>query len=306
MWRTGLRIVTMLVAGGMAGACGSSGSDAAREAPVDLAMRAETAPPASLDAPTSGARMIAVAGVAAPPPSPETVRMIVRTAELTLQVSDVKAVMEQVAEATTASGGFLGASRLWREGESDRASMTVRVPAARLDATLGRLRALAVRVDNASVTGEDVTRQAVDLSAQLVNLRATEIELRALLVTVRQRTQKASDVLEVHAELSRVRGEIEQRTAELQTLTQLAALSTITLDLRPDVVATPIASESWQPRGVLRDATRALARTARAGASAAIWAVVYGGPMLLLVAGMALLGRRALRGRGWRSWHAAP
>ena len=33
----------------------------------------------------------------------------------------------------------VGASRLWRDGEMDRASMTVRVPAARLDATLAPL-----------------------------------------------------------------------------------------------------------------------------------------------------------------------
>ena len=142
-----------------------------------------------------------------------------------------------------------------------------------------------------------MTRQAVDLTAQLVNLRATETELRALLVTVRQRTQKASDVLEVHTELSRVRGEIEQRTAELQTLTQLAALSTITLELRPDVVATPIASDAWQPRGVLRDATRALVGTARTVVSAAIWGVVYGGPFLILAGGCALLIRRLIGAR---------
>ncbi len=297
MWRTGLRMLTTVAVGALVAACARERASEPTELRSDPAMRAEAAPAATIDAANTGARMIAVAGMAVAPPSAETVRMIVRTAELTLQVSDVKAVMDQVAEATSAVGGFLGASRLWREGESDRASMTVRVPSARLDATLARFRGLAVRVDNASVTGEDVTRQAVDLNAQLVNLRATETELRALLVTVRQRTQKASDVLEVHTELSRVRGEIEQHTAELQTLTQLAALSTITLELRPDVVATPIASEAWQPRGVLRDATRALVGTGRTVVSAAIWGVVYGGPLLLFAAGCALLIRRLVRAR---------
>jgi len=290
-------MLTTVALGALVGACGRARASEPNEMGSDPAMHIDAAPVASLDAAESGARMIAVAGMAVAPPSAEAVRMIVRTAELTLQVSDVKAVMDQVAEATSASGGFLGASRLWREGESDRASMTVRVPATRLDPTLARFREFAVRVDNASVTGEDVTRQAVDLNAQLVNLRATETELRALLVTVRQKTQKASDVLEVHTELSRVRGEIEQHTAALQTLTQLATLSTITLELRPDVVATPIASEAWQPRGVLRDATRALAGTARTVVSAAIWGVVYGGPLLLCAGGCALLIRRLVGAR---------
>jgi hypothetical protein len=300
MWRSGRLMMTM-VASGMLGACAQSGSPEARMQAVDeVSVTSDAAPASTPEAMVSGARLIAAAGVAGTagaPPSPESVRMIVRTAELSLQVADVKAVMEQVAQAVSASGGFLGASRLWRDGESDRASMTVRVPADRLDATVARFRGLAVRVDNASVTGEDVTRQAVDLNAQLVNLRATETELRALLITVRQRTQKASDVLEVHTELSRVRGEIEQRTAELQTLTQLAALSTITLELRPDVVATPIASASWQPRGVLRDATRALVGTARVVATAAIWGAVYGGPLLLCAGAGILLFRRVRNAR---------
>ena len=96
-------------------------------------------------------------------PAPE--RMIVRTAELSMQVGDVHRVTQQIADATVAAHGFLGTSRLWRDGERDRATMVVRVPAAVLDATLATLRAMAVRVDDESVSGEDVTRQAVDLNA---------------------------------------------------------------------------------------------------------------------------------------------
>ncbi len=296
MWRRGLVVVAVL------SAC-SRGSD--ESAPRSAMVASGGAPvergasESMSDAAAPQQRAIA-AGFATPsaaaPTAPAVQRMIVRTADISLQVSDVRRATQQVADATREVEGFLGASRLWREGELDRASMTVRVPAAKLDATLARLRGMAVRVDNESVTGEDVTRQAVDLTAQLTNLRATETELRALLVTVRQKTQKASDVLEVHTELSRVRGEIEQRTAELQSLTQLAALSTITLDLRPDVVATPIASATWQPRGVLRDATRALLATSRSLVNGLIWAVVYGGPMVLLVGGLVFVAR-ALRSR---------
>jgi len=229
------------------------------------------------------------------PRSPSIERMIVRSASMTLQVSDIRKTVDAVARATSVAEGFLGTSRLWREGEQQRASMTVRVPSARLDATLASLRALAVRVDDESVSGEDVTRQAVDLRAQVTNLRATEVELRALLQTVREKTKRAADVLEVHAELTRVRGDIDRLEAELQSLVQLAALSTITLDLRPDVVATPLASMGWQPRGVLRDATRALVGTLRVVVNGAIWAGVYAVPLLLLAALVGMAVRRLLR-----------
>lgn len=287
MSRTELVVMAVLAA-----ACGGGARpDAAalRDAAVGSAQNA-----LEVSAPVAGARASVVAEAIAksvPPAltvattsadSTSVARMIVRSAELSLQVSDVRKAAQQVADATTRVGGFLGASRLWREGEMDRSSMTVRVPSATLDSTLARLRQLAVRVDNESVTGEDVTRQAVDLTAQLTNLRATEAELRALLTTVRIKTQRASDVLEVHRELARVRGEIDQHAAELQSLTQLAALSTITIDLRPDVVATPIATETWQPRGVLRDAVRALADTGRVVVNAGIWLLVWSVPLLLV------------------------
>lgn len=299
MSRSGVWVMAVLAA-----AC-------SRSAPDNMA-RVESAEPAASIAPMADAAMKAVSGGASramslvgAPGSPaqatpaQTSRMIVRSAELSLQVSDVRKAAQLVADATASVDGFLGASRLWRDGEMDRASMTVRVPSAKLDATIARLRQLAVRVDNEAVTGEDVTRQAVDLTAQLTNLRATETELRALLTTVRVRTQRASDVLEVHTELARVRGEIDQHAAELQSLTQLAALSTITLDLRPDVVATPIATNTWQPRGVLRDALRALAGTGRVAVNAVIWSVVYVAPLLLLASGL-LFGLRRIWARNRR------
>lgn len=291
MSRKGVWVMAVLAA-----ACSRSAPDNLTAEPsMALAESAAPVADAAMKAGSGGvSRAISLVGAPASPAqttSTETARMIVRSAELSLQVSDVRKAAQLIADATASVDGFLGASRLWREGEMDRASMTVRVPSAKLDATIARLRQLAVRVDNEAVTGEDVTRQAVDLTAQLTNLRATEAELRALLTTVRIRTQRASDVLEVHTELARVRGEIEQHAAELQSLTQLAALSTITLDLRPDVVASPIATDAWQPRGVLRDALRALAGTGRVAVNAVIWTVVYVAPLLLLAGGL-LFGLR--------------
>jgi Domain of unknown function (DUF4349) len=273
-----------------------AGTDAAASAPAEQsfvtsglqaaqgvrAMKAALVAPASQGAAGSAAN-------AAPAPID---RMIVRSAQMTLQVSDVRKASAEVADAAASVKGFVGNSRMWRDGDADLASLTIRVPSSSLDATLARLRKLAVRVDNEALTGEDVTRQAVDLTAQLTNLRATEAELRALLTTVRLRAKRASDVLEVHAELSRIRGEIDQHTAELQSLTQLAALSTISLELRPDVVATPIATDAWQPRGVLRDALRALAGTGRIAVNGVIWGVVYAAPLILLAGGLLLVLRQ--------------
>ena len=300
----GAALAGLLMAAVTAG-CSRSGSGDAAPASAEMTesmpraeaasmIEADRTSPVAMLVPLATDRAADSAGGSAP--TGVSARMIVRTAELSLQVRDVRKTVQAVSAATSDAEGFLGASRFWHDGDAERASLTVRVPAERLDAVLASLRGLAVRVENESVSGEDVTRQAVDLGARLTNLRATEAELRALLATVRVKTQKASDVLEVHTELARVRGEIEQHTASLQSLSQMAALSTITVTLMPDVVATPIATTGWEPRASLHAASRALVQTFRVVVDAGIWAVVYGVPMLAVAAGLGL-GVRAVRRR---------
>jgi hypothetical protein len=269
-WTTGLALFL---------GCGQSRAEATasvQSEPASAVAADAAAPPMESKGVAAGAPMLLAQALPAPTQAP----MITRSAELSLQVRSVADAVDSLTAITRRANGFVGTSRRWTEGQSERVSATVRVPAAALDDVLATLRRMAVRVDNEAITSEDVTRQAVDLTARLANLRATESELRALLVTVRQRTQRAADILEVHERLSTIRGEIEQHTASLQLLTQQVALSTVTVMLYPDAVAAPIASLGWQPKGVLRDAIRSLVAALRVGATVGIWALVWALPIV--------------------------
>ncbi len=115
-------------------------------------------------------------------------RMIIRTADLSIVVTDATQAQQAVVDMVNGMGGYIADSSAWREGEQLRARMAIRVPADRLDAALVALKALAVRVQQENVRGEDVTEEFTDLTAQLTNLEATEVELRELLTEVRQKT----------------------------------------------------------------------------------------------------------------------
>jgi hypothetical protein len=128
-----------------------------------------------------------------------------------------------------------------------------------------------------------------------VNAEATEKELRELLATVRQRTQKAADILEVYSELTKVRGEIERIRGRIKYLSQMVALSTINLELVPDVLAKPVVEPGWRPVAVLKDAARTLVATLKWFVEAAIWIVVYFLPIGLLF----VLGALGIR-QVWR------
>jgi len=220
----------------------------------------------------------------APGVANDTERMIIRTVDLSLVVTDAEPAMQSITDMVTGMGGYVADSSAWREGEQLRARITVRIPAGDLDDAIAAIKALAVRVERENVSGQDVTEEFTDLSAQLVNLEAAEKELRELLAEVRQRTQQAEDILQVYRELTNIRGEIERVKGRMQYLSTLTALATLNIELIPDILARPVVEPGWRPLETLRNAGRALVNALKGLANALIWLVIYVLPLLILIA----------------------
>ena len=223
-------------------------------------------------------------------------RMIVRTAALTLVVSDTEVSVTHIKSIASALGGYVVDTNLWRDTGQLRGTVTVRVPAESLEDALSQFKGLAVKVDRESGNSQDVTEEYSDLSAQLRNLEATEQELLELLKTVREKTGKAEDILAVYRELTQIRGQIEQLKGRMQYLERTSAMSSVAIELIPDVLAQPIAGAGWRPGEAVNGALRALLQTLRFVVEAAIWVVLYILPaavvFLLPVVGLWILWRR--------------
>jgi hypothetical protein len=213
-----------------------------------------------------------------------TERMIIRTGNLTLVVKDTAQAMNQVRGLAESMGGYVVESNAYRDQGLLRGRMTVRVPAEKFDQAMDGIRAVAVRVESESSSGQDVTEEYSDLSAQLRNLEATETELRELLATVRERTGKAEDILAVYRELTTIRGEIERVKGRMQYLERMTALATINVELIPDELQKPVVEEPWNPQVTLKEALRALVNAGRFLVDALIWLVVVVLPILIIIA----------------------
>ena len=268
----GILLITLLIA--VVG-CAAPASKLAP--PMEAPAAAEPA-----KAPASGGRELASTQSGAL--AGDTARMIVRTADLSIIVTDAVAAQQAVIDMVNGMGGYIADSSAWREGEQLRARMTIRVPADRLDAALAALKAQAVRVQQENIKGDDVTEEFTDLTAQLTNLEATEKELRELLSEVRQKTQKAEDVLAVYDKLTAIRGEIERVKGRMQYLSQMTALATINVELIPDVLAKPVVEPGWRPLETLKNAGRSLVNVLKGLVDVLIWLVVVALPVLLLIA----------------------
>lgn len=227
------------------------------------------------------------AGVEAAPAAPAATaipRMIVRTADVRIIVADTSKTVDAVTKSVESAGGYVSGSNVWREGELLRAKLTLRIPADKLTATLAAIRAQAKRVESETVTSEDVSQEFVDLQSQLRNLEATETELLELLKVARINSKKASDVLEVHEQITIIRGQIEQTRGRMRYLSQVTSMSAIALDVVPDAIAKPVVEKGWRPVVVARDASRALVRLLQNLGTLAIWIVIYVVPILGMLA----------------------
>jgi uncharacterized small protein (DUF1192 family) len=152
--------------------------------------------------------------------------MIIRTASLTIVTKDFENTRAAVEQVVRKHGGYIAQLSASRPNEGAKGlTATVRVPAEKLDATLAELKTLG-RVENETVSGEEVRQQYVDLMARLANARHTE---QRLVEVLRTRTGKVSEVLEVEQEIARVREEIERMDAQRKTLEKQVQFATVSL-----------------------------------------------------------------------------
>jgi hypothetical protein len=198
-----------------------------------------------------------------PPPTPEKKsfsipRKLLRTVDLELEVKDSREVAKRVEEMVNRMGGYVSASNAQRQGDLFLYTLTLRVPADRLDQALGTLRSLAVRIDREHQQVEDVTEQYIDLDAHRRTLAATEAELSALLAESRQKGRKADEIVEIYEKLTEIRTQIEQIQTQINSYDKLAALSTINVELVPAESSKPVADTSWRPADTVRASIRKL------------------------------------------------
>ena len=232
---------------------GPSGSDGAQGPAATAAPAATRVPrPAALSTPTTApaatrapaATVAPAAPAAMPTPTPQAAgadvvpslpaqqRIIIRTVDMQLTVSDVAAAVDQVAALAGRSGGWVVSSdRSARHG----GYISIRVPAGSLDSAIQRLRELALEVESEISTSQDVTDEYVDIQSRLKGLRATEDRL----LEIMQQADKVEDALSVQLELSNLQTRIEQIEGRIKYLEQTSAYSLINIYLQASPLALP-------------------------------------------------------------------
>jgi uncharacterized protein DUF4349 len=294
------RIIPVLLLAVALSACGGSpAASISEQAPPVVAPAAPPQASDAIDQKGSGANAPG-GNASAPAGAPGTgntqqqfERLVIKTAQISLQVESVRDAEAAVRAKVQALGGYVVKAENSGSDEDMTATITFRVPAQRFDESLTGLQGLAKKVLSRTVSGDDVTEEFVDLQSRLRNLEAT----RDRLTTFLDKATTVDEALKVNESLSQIQGEIEQVKGRTQYLKQSAALSTITVSLAPVPAVAPLVEEDgWQPLAVARDALRNLIELGQGLVNIVIVVLVWTPLWLPLV----LLGwwvRRRLRGR---------
>jgi hypothetical protein len=219
---------------------------------------------------------------------------IIRTGSIDLQVSDVPKALRAARDGIVGLGGYVGASNTSNDGDRPTAEITYRIPSDRWEDALDLLRGLnglTTKVVSEHTEAVEVTGQVIDLQARIRNLQASEVALQG----IAERATKVSDVLEVQSQLTSVRGQIEELTAQLKDLNDRAGYATLTAQFSVPIVATAAAAKGWEPGAVVDEAAASMIAILQSLANAGIWLLIVWLPIVLSLALIAAAGAWAFR-----------
>lgn len=232
---------------------GCSGSDAGDEAPASSAGDTAVAPAeenkAGRDS-AGGSSNGGSSGETAPQPgsgggAPIVTRDVIYTGTLTIRVADVDGTAEETIRLVEAAGGFVGADARSSDVNPDntpfaRASLTMRIPRDAFYTTVDAVAALG-KQENRKIEAQDVTEEVVDLEARIATQRAQVESARKLLA----KAGSLQDLVSLENELAKRQADLASLEAKRDRIKDLAALSTLTVELIQDTA--PAAAAPDEP-----------------------------------------------------------
>jgi hypothetical protein len=163
-------------------------------------------------------------------------RQVITTGYVTITVDDpMTSATEAVRIAESVGGRVDGRSEYApANGDKGSATLTLRLPADSLTATLDKLRELGA-VQEVSLSSTDVTMETQDLDARISALRASVDRLLGLLATATD----TDTLIELETAISNRQGELESLESQRRYYSDQVSLSTVTLNLVSEFTAPP-------------------------------------------------------------------
>jgi hypothetical protein len=221
-------------------------------------------------------------------------RKIIYTATLRVVVDNFSTAWDRLERlVNNQTGSFIARSEISSSsGSPTSGTWTIRVPVELHDSFIAGAAKLG-SLERMAVDSKDVTEEYFDVEARINNKRVQEKRLNDLL---QKSTGKLTEILTVENEISRVRGEAEQLQGRLNVISNLAALSTVNIQIveKRETAPPPATAFGDAIERTFSGSVDVLASIGKAivlvGVGIAPWM-----PVLAVVVGLAALLRRKAR-----------
>ena len=223
-------------------------------------------------------------------------RLVVMNVDLSIVVADPQKKMDAISQLAKDLGGYIVSMNMGQVyipssgATAPQGSISIRVPAVKLDNAVTQIKAGTVDVTSENRSGQDVTSQYVDLQSQLTNLEKAEQDLQAIMDEAKNNpgndsTTKTQDVLNVYTQIVNIRGQIEQITGQMKYIEETTSTSSINVTIVAEQTIKPIEIGGWKPQGVARDAVQALVKFLQGFVNFVIYLALLVLPILIVIFG---------------------
>lgn len=209
-------------------------------------------------------------------------RLIIQESYLSLLVEDVTATRNNIIDFARSKGGYMVTSNTNSPEESPSGTVTVRVPADKLEESLAAYRNLGIKVVNENLVGTDVTDEYIDIETRITQYEKTLRRYQELL----DQATLVTDITNITQQIIYTQSQIDSLKGQMNALEKNADLAKLTIYLSTDEIALPYTpTETWRPGVIFKLAVRSLVVSLRDLGEFVIWAGVYSviwGPALLI------------------------
>jgi len=159
-------------------------------------------------------------------------RMIIQTANLSMDIEKYDDVLSNIKNMVTAAGGYIeneSTAYKWYYSDTDNLKygyLTLRIPSEGYSPALEQIKLLGL-VTSDSSNASDITKAYRDTASEIENLKITENRLQEIMA----QAIEIEDILSIENELTRVRGNISSYEKQIKDWESLVDMTTITVQL---------------------------------------------------------------------------
>lgn len=195
-------------------------SEAAAE---EIAVTAVNAPPK----PESDANSLYDKSDNSAVPDQKTIEQkIIKTGNIRFETNDLESTYSQMISAVKKHNAIIQNDTEGKNYGSVYRKIIVRIPSKNFDIFLSDISKGVSYFDNKEISSQDVTEEYIDIDARLKAKKVLEARYLELL----KKANKVSEMLEIEAQLSNIREEIEAKEGQLRYMQSQISMSTITIE----------------------------------------------------------------------------